>query len=651
MCDPTISTCLPDTTTEIPTGICSADELGPVCYEEELPVGAPVCSIDGDAYTSDGLPVLESVDPAQGVISYFQENDPVTIPHDEDLLLSEYAAMLPIALLPYVRSLMTMQTENPQTSVSLRVTNVEGPGGATHQRFFFFRTGSNNTPPTGGRAPTTNGVMVGTIGTVAAIVAFDEILLDGLIENDLMPEEARMPVLFTSVLTAHAAMYRAGLVDVSVAEGLQSVPAFLGYQMIVLSLMHAVGIDTQDPLARGGAMVLGSFPFIWARIALTNQALTAIEEVVMAERGLATRAAAQRWMATEAGEVYVAEQLSARGVTRAALAEAGGAHGLRGITGLGWRAASFRVGSFLARGLGNFLIVTLGADAGLGVIGWANSHLSSGDTQDNRRLWRLVRTCTSQVDQDRWGGFMGSVLGPLATFAAVTRTWHDEDFDTWYEGQIEQCQDDLAEASDQFGHFMHHALIAAIAENLSTPDGADLQGWHRSLQEARSGSPEEFRGSFRDAMASVNDTTWTVDWAGVRHDIEDLYQGDEDRADNIENAYEAIDDMTAPLTISGIDRLIEIVDDEGEIQDQGDLETRLVMYARLERFHAMQQLRERSIELGLVQTIGGVEVNLLTDPNFRPNAEQEQFLASEALDLTMQISYYGLFMQGMGEPR
>ncbi len=583
MCDSTIATCPVDTTLNYTPNI------------DEQPIGAPVCSTETplDGFSSESPFTLDQ-SVSQGMMSYYaghsglEATSAIDFPRDQSLALVDYQEQLPPEILatPHVAAMIRLQTEF-QVPVSFRVVNVQLSNGQTMPQLYFYRTadegavsvpggrgpnGVTGTPGGSAPRPSTVGMTVGLVGMSAAIVAFDHLLLDELVDRDIMPEEARIPVMFSTMMTSHYALYRAGIVETSPVAGLRHIPTFFGFQILAnLLLTEVVGMEPGDTCTDFLGITLAAMPFAYARMSPA-----------------------------------VAEALGLR-VETGALAALG-----RGGTALSLGAAAARV-------LGMVAIVDIGSRVGVNGIGRIVSATSGGDYDNNMRLWNLVRLTQDIINQERVGEVPASMLGMLFTFAATTRTWYDGEFDTWYHQRMDDLQSELVTGSDQFGNGMHQAILQIISQNTTVADGHSM---HSAMQQM--------------ALDPTNAVEMHTDWQGVARDLRRFY-GDSQNEDNIENGYNLVDEYTAPLTTSGIASLIQLVDDNGNIQDVGEFRDHFHRHLRTEAFQIHRRMNERSLALGLSENVNGVLVSHIPADPSQLTFEQRTYLDGEALRDTVAL--------------
>lgn len=557
----------------MPTGLCGPAELGPVCY-----------SPASDAYVAEPRPVLTS-STASGILSLFRNREPARDPasvlpsENIDFTLSDHANEFPAEVMPYVNLMSRLETEFG-VPVSFRVVQAQLSTGETVPQIVFYRTGDTPDLPTfrgggsgpirpGGEGPmpTATGLTVSLLGGSAAIVAFDHLLLDSLIENGLAPEEARAPLLFTSVMTAHLALHRAGLVSTSPTAGLRTMPTFMGFQILSSLLLERLGMDPGSAGTQFLSLTIASMPFL-----LASQSPALADALGAAAAG--------------------------RGLTLAEL----------GTMSTG--AATLRVGALFARALGWIGIIDLGSRAGTWGIGHVVAGVSSGDYDDNMRLWNLVRMSQDLINQEDCGPVMAGALGMFMTTSDILLSLVDGEYEDFYNDRLENTRDGLVAGSDEFGDALHANLRAIIARN--TPLNAD-------------GTP----GS--------------VDWEAVRRDVAAFYQ-DDSNAENIANGYELVDDATAPMTVSGVDTLIDVVATDGSIPDMDAFRRHFRVDVNRRSFEISQRLEARALELGLMEDVGGVRISRIpTDPasldGFRANLTptQRDFLDGEGLQLSLEL--------------
>lgn len=421
-----------------PTGFCGPLEIGPVCYADSL--AGPG---DSSAYSGDSVTIPWSDFSSRGLLPYFRETRPdlaasTPPPLDQNLPLSEYRDRLPAELQPYLVPLVQLEAEFG-VPVSFRVVNLRLSTGEEVPQIYFFRTGEEGEtpwmrPPRGGGGagapapePTTLGLTVNLLGGAAAVVAYDHLLIRPLIDNGLMPPEMHSPLLFTSLMTGHLALHRAGLVKAAPGQVVRGMPTFMGFQMLAGLLMEGLEVEA-GPARDLGTLTLGMMPLLLAR-----------------------------------QSPLLAEALEA--------AAAGRGFQLAGLSG---EAATLRVGAAFARILGVIGLIDLGARVGTWGIGNIVSAVSSGDTRQNMRTWNLIRLSQDIINQEDCGGFAAAVFGSLLTFGDTVRSWIDGDYDAYYQDRVRRTYLGLAEGSDEFGESLQSSLAAIIGRHISiSPGGMD----------------------------------------------------------------------------------------------------------------------------------------------------------------------------------
>ncbi|HSA59941.1 MAG TPA: hypothetical protein VLJ37_09690 [bacterium] len=581
-CNPAIATCLPPIASAS-TGFFGPNDLGPVCN----------AATPADSFGMCEAPLASAGD-APGMASLFApaplecSADRGLPPSNVDLRLADYRTSLPGELTPYIEPMLRLETEF-NVSVSFRIVQARLSNGETVPQIVFFRTG--DTPSiaatgTGGsgpggpgaataRTPTSTGMFVSLTGAGAAIVAYDRFLLQALVDRHILPEEARIPVLFTSVMASHLALYRAGLVSVGPVEGLRGLPTFLGYQILARLLLERIGAPTNSFSTDLAGVTLATMPFILQR--------------------LCAESATQ--LSTAAGRA-----LAEGAVLRAAALGTGAELMVGG-------ASVLRVSAVFARMLGWIGIIDIGARAGVWGIGRIYSAASSGDYRTNVRLWNLIRLSQDIYNQERFGSVLSGAFGMIWTFFDSVDSMVSSESDAFHTRNVERIRDTLVSGSDAFGDSLHQSLIAILAQNTRfSPDGAA-----------------------------------TTDWDAVERDVRAFYR-DERNAENIRNGYNIVDDATAPMTSSGIESLIGIVSDRGEIRNRTEFREHMARHVRIRRIDVARRLNERSLELGLSEVVNGVAVSMIpTDPAqleaFRTHLTpaQREFLDGEGLRLSMEL--------------
>ncbi|HSA59940.1 MAG TPA: hypothetical protein VLJ37_09685 [bacterium] len=420
-----------------PTGFCGPSEIGPVCYADPLVVNSP-----SSIYSGDSVTIPWSDFSTRGLLPYFREGrmdsaPPTPPPLDQNLPLSEYRDRLPAELQPYLAPLVQIEAEFG-VPVSFRVVNLRLSTGEEVPQIYFFRTGEEGetpwmrSPRGGGGAgpapePTTFGLTVNLFGGAAAVVAYDHLLIRPLIDNGLVPPEMHSPLLFTSLMTGHLALHRAGLVKAAPGQAVRGMPTFMGFQMLAGLLMEGLGVEP-GPARDLGTLTLSMMPLLLAR-----------QSPVLAE----------------------------------ALEAAAAGRGFQ-LAGLSGEAATLRVGAAFARILGWIGLIDLGARLGTWGIGNIVSAVSSGDTRHNMRIWNLIRMSQDIINQEDCGSFAASVFGSFLTFGDTVHSWIDDDYDAYYQDRVRRTYLGLAEGSDEFGESLHSSLAAIIGRHISvTPGGTD----------------------------------------------------------------------------------------------------------------------------------------------------------------------------------
>jgi len=521
---------------------------------------------------------------SSGILSLFRNRDRACDaahalpPEGVDLRLEDYRHEFPAEILPYVQLLGRLETEFG-VPVSFRIVQSQLSTGETVPQIVFYRTGETPELPSfrGGGAtprpgteppmPTATGLTVSLVGGAASIVAFDRVLLDALVEHDLMPREARAPVLFTSVMTAHAALYRAGLIRVSPAQGLNAMPTFMGFQILSSLLLERLGMDPRSAGTQFLSLTIASMPFL-----LASQSPAVAEAMNAAAAG--------------------------RGLTLAEL----------GTMSTG--AATLRVGALFARALGWIGIIDLGARVGTWGIGHIVATAASGDTEQNMRLWNLVRLSQDIINQEDCGSVIAGAFGIFATLADTLNSWIDHDYANAYNARLERTRDRLVAGSDEFGVAMHAVLRGIVARN---------------------------------TLMNADGTVGTTDWETVRREVQAFYQ-DEANAKNIRSGYDLVDDATAPMTTSGIGTLVDVVGRDGSIPDLDLFRRHFRVDINLRSFEINRRIENRALELGLMEDVGGVRVSripsdLASLERFRTTVttSQREFLEGEGLQLSLEL--------------
>jgi len=566
-----------------PTGFCGPVEIGPVCYAN--PLADPGSS---SAYSGDSVTIPWSDLSTRGLLPYFRETRsdlaaPSFPPLDQNLPLSEYRDRLPTELQPYLAPLVQLEAEFG-VPVSFRVATLRLSTGEEVPQIYFFRTGEEGetpwmrTPRGGGSGapspePTTFGLTVNLLGGAAAVVAYDHLLIRPLIDNGLMPREMHSPLLFTSLMTGHLALHRAGLVQAAPGQVVRGMPTFMGFQMLAGLLMEGLGAEP-GPARDLGTLTLAMMPLLLARQSpLLAQAL----EAAAAGRGFQ-------------------------------------------LAGLSGEAATLRVGAAFARILGWIGIIDLGARFGTWGIGKIVSAVSAGDTRQNMRLWNLIRLSQDIVNQEDCGGFAAAVFGSFLTFGDTVNSWIDSDYDAYYQDRLQRTYMGLAGASDEFGDSLQSNLAGIIGRHISMTPNAD---------------------------ATI--TIHSVDWDGIAADVAAFYQ-DEDNEENIGAGYGLVDDATAPMTVSGIGELIDVVSRSGDIPDRDEFRAHFYRYALREQFRKVKEMESRALELGLAEDVDGVRVFRIPSDRSRLTPAQNDFLTGDGLRLSSEILYLDLLEQAMQPP-
>jgi hypothetical protein len=576
-CDPTIASCL--TTAAQGSTISSIFATVP-------PVNACMANPSRpDAFSmspaaSRNVPVSAGLTPLFAPRPLACDGAPELPPMNVDLNLSDYQNRLPAELITAIDPILRLQTEF-NVPISFRIVNIQLSTGETVPQIYFFRTGDTPSAPSvrGGagptgpgpapgssiRPPTSLGLTVSLAGTALAVVAFDRLLLKSLVDNHLMPAEARMPVMFASAMTAHLILNRAGLVSTTPMQGLRAMPTLFGFQILANVLLERLGMSPDSPVTAASSMALSLMPFYLARQSpMLAQALSAVN----------------------AGESLT----------------------LAGLSEMTAGAATLRLGAAFARILGWIGVIDLGARTGLWVVGRINAAASSGDYTQNVRLWTLVRMTQDIYNQERYGWALAGALGSFISAGDTIDSWFSSSYDAAYSRNLDRIQNQLVAGSDDLGSALHQAIIQIIARNTRTaPDG-----------------------------------TGTVDWDAVTRDVREFYQKDEN-ASNIRRGYELVNDATAPMTSSGIASLIDIVNDRGEILNQTEFREHFTRHVRIRRIDTEMALERRSLELGLMEDVGGVRISRVpTDPTQRDafiaamTPAQREFANGEGMRLTTE---------------
>jgi hypothetical protein len=470
-----------------PTGFCGPAEVGPVCFGTRP---AP------DAFLSGGSPALERPF-SSGALPYFGASPagapaaaPSLPPLDRELALSEYRNDFPAGMQPIIADLVRFQADF-NVPISFRIASAQLSTGETVPQIYFFRTGDVPEIPAfrGGGGPmepnptgpdTAVGLTISTVGGNFAVVAFDRLLLKSLVDHGILPAEARMPVLFTSVMTTQYVLNRAGLMSTTPVESLRTMPTFMGFHILARLLLDQMNVEPGAASDVAG-LTLASLPFLIAR-----------QSPMLAD----------------------------------ALAAANAGKGFE-LAGLSAEAATLRVGAAFARILGE--------------IGLIDSAASAGDYDDNCRIWDLIRLSQDIVNQRRGGTFLASVFGSLMTAEETVIGWFDADFDREYRADLQSIWTELSQGSDDFGNGMNQSLIAIALQN-TRPTGAvdgdglavmavDMDGVRRDV--AAFYQDERNSENIGNGYDLVDGYTAPMTASGVRYLIENV-----DREGNISDSGE-----------------------------------------------------------------------------------------------------------------
>lgn len=240
------------------------------------------------------------------------------------------------------------------------------------------------------------------LGGAAAAAVLDHFLLQPLVEKGILPEEARVPLLFGGFTGAHAALHKFGLVSSSTAQGLRSIPTFTGFQTLANALLGLAGAKPgfKTDLA---SLLLASTPYIAANF------VPAISE---------------------------------------ALAAAAAGKGLA-VKGLSRGAAALQIGATAVRVLGWATLLDFGGNLiADGVVG--NLYCAfKDDTETCEQLWKLIRLSMQISENEALGGFLAALLPTIPSSAEP----------------VIKIRDQLVKSSDELGEWINDNLLHLVFSN------------------------------------------------------------------------------------------------------------------------------------------------------------------------------------------
>ncbi len=367
------------------------------------------------------------------------------VPLNQDLSLTHFYKKLPPSVRPHLHGLYQLAVTQ-KLPISFRVTQAVTAEGVTVPRFHFFKStplecgpGSAGGGPSGAssgiRPPSPMSLTIGMVGAAGIIVAYDHFVLKSLIDNGLLPEEARIPALFGSVYLASMALHQLGVFATGPRAMLAHMPTFYGFQLLSYFLLEKAGMDLNSPVTQFAGLTLASMPY----------ALAAVSPTMAHALGIKSSAALQ----------------ASRG------------------------AAVLRVGAVLTRALGWIGLIDLGARGAL----WAVSRLAFKG--DERRQWDLIRLSQQIYLQERGsemhgGRFLASAFGMFITAIDTVASAVSSSYEKNYDANLDRIQNKLTKASQQFGDSMRQNLTALVMKNTRNENGVwaiDWKGVRRSVRE------------------------------------------------------------------------------------------------------------------------------------------------------------------------
>ncbi len=396
------------------TGLARVGQALTLCQEQ---ANVLQCVVDALA-PEPGATAIASPVPIQNGVTKLLAPQPLSLdlPFEQDLELTRHFKQLSPALQSYLQPFYAVAVEG-RLPISFRLSQMVMSNGELTMQLTLSRAGSAPSAlraatggPNGPNTPGTFGLTVSLFGGAAVVVALDQGLIGSLIEAGVLPEEARSPVLFTSVMLIHQGLYKAGLVQKSPLQALGQVPTFMGFQYLAHGLLDFLGVEADETATMFGGLVLAGIPY-----ALATQV------PVLAE-------------ALETTSVIKGFQLG----------------------GLGPKAAVARLAVGTARLVGWAGIVDLGARGVADLIG----HALTGDSDE--RFFDVIRLCQDIYNVQERGDFIAGAFGTFATFGDTVAGWFDSDFKQAYKAEIFKILHKLIGDSETFGESLEASVFSVL---------------------------------------------------------------------------------------------------------------------------------------------------------------------------------------------
>ncbi len=578
-----------------PTGVCGAGEIGPVCYGDT--------SFDlypSDFYTTDWNGSTNLWDASVGPRSTFESfyaYDPgmlagTSLPLNTDLDFATHVDQLPAEMLPYVEPVRILALERG-IPVTFRVTQAVTAEGVTMPQFVFLRgdaepmfTRTGGPGGSGGKGgpsgPTGIGYTVPLLGVGAAVIAYDQLLVEELVQEGLVASELRTPVTFGSYLATHTILHRAGMVKTSPTAAMRSMPTFFGFQLIASSLLSAAdhGVcavndpDNEDCVAmrerdkpwlrQGATFTLAATPYVLAR-----------------------------------SYPSLAQALKTTGTGRGGLQLAGLTRG----------AALMKLSVLAARILGWIGIIDI-----VSRVGTYGVSRVIHRTDHGRRNWDFMRLCQDIYNQERMGSVVAGGLGTFVTAGDGGLSLFSGSYWDGYKSEIVRIRDEYLGQSRGFGTMVENVAIASFAE-------------HAVAEETGECLADESRQAVVERRTAVpTDYHWVIDWDAIEADLERGFG----EIEGIDNGYYLVDTYTGSLdrptgkllSVISADGDLVSATENGETVNGRERLRRYLLKSLEQRVAALdQQIYERSLEENVFQLIDGRLVKI-DDPQY---AEQQRF--------------------------
>ncbi len=336
-------------------------------------------------------------------------------------LLTDIFTELPMALRHTVRPIYEWAQAHQQP-IAVRVHWMESAQGQRMPQFSLQR--STATPPSAPqpRGPSTLGLTVGLFGGSAAIVAFDHGLLQFLVDEGVMPAEARSPALFGTLWGTHQALYAAGLVETSPRAALLEMPTFFGFQLMAQGLLDFLGVELDPTATAFAGLTLAAMPYALAR-----------QSPMLANALNAARA----------GQGFQ-------------------------LAGLSSRAATLRVGAACARLLGWIGLADLGTRGLSDFVGWA--FMDAEDEAD----FALFRYAQDIYNQEQHGDLVAGAVGTFVNSGQSIRSFFDSEVRTEYFADLREIQGQLFAGAENFEAGLNQSLLALVAQHIHLDSGTSL---------------------------------------------------------------------------------------------------------------------------------------------------------------------------------